>query len=479
MTTSSGVLRGTIVLALVFVTAALLPAPASAATAEVRATTEYDGPALDTFTVYATVFYDAAPGELNAATARRDGDAIVVHDDGATITAGTGCTSIDERTVSCKPTAEQRGEAPGGATVSLETSIGLGDGNDTGLMETVGAASGGLGDDTLTVAASNAKGASLFGDDGNDTLVGGPGDDGLYGGSGDDKLGGGPKADSLDGGAGADTVSGERGNDTLFGSEGGDLIDGGDDIDLISFRDEADFADRPDDVEVDLSMMGPQPAAAGVTLVGIEDAAGGKGSNVLRGDDGPNTLRTRRGTVDGGAGDDDLTGQVVVGGEGDDVLVAFKRADCGSGYDALTANTPRNAKLKDDCEAARHEAVELRAVSRVVGGKLAVKGRVVPGIDFDDRNRAGPPLGRGKLRVLEAGGRHRLLAKGRVIFPKRAQGPGVTRTFKLTRLGRAAFRGGRHPAVRLSWKSLWEYCPTGQGCSVGPFGPSVVRVESF
>ena len=474
-----GVLRGTVVLVLLTVTAALMPAAASAATAEVKASAEYDGPELDTFTLYATVHYDAAPGELNAVTARREGDVIVVRDDGATITAGTGCSPIDERTVSCKPTPEQQAAAPENAGTLLTASVQLGDGNDTSVLDAAGTAAGGLGDDTLTIAASNVNGASVLGDDGNDTLVGGPGDDRLDGGPGDDKLSGGPKDDSLDGAAGADTLSGESGDDTLYGSADGDEIDGGDDTDLISFRDEPEGADRPDDVEVDLSMTGPQPGAAGVTLIAVEDASGGKGSNVLRGNDGPNTLKTRRGTVDGGAGDDDLEGQVVIGGDGDDVLLARKRADCGSGYDALVAGGVRKPALGNDCEAGRFLAVELRGVSRVVGGKLAVRGRAVPGIDFDDRNTAGPPIGKGKLRVLEAGGRHRVLAKGRATFPERSEGPGVTRTFKLTALGRAAFRGGRHPAVRLSWKGLFEYCPTGQGCTVGPFGPDVLRVKSF
>src|SRR5687768_4811426 len=83
---------------------------------------------------------------------------------------------------------------------------------------------GGAGDDLIVA------GHSIFGGDGNDTLVGSVGDDHLFGQGGDDDLDGAAGSDHLEGGAGDDTLRSTDGThlanglDSLFGSAGNDLF---------------------------------------------------------------------------------------------------------------------------------------------------------------------------------------------------------------------------------------------------------------
>jgi Ca2+-binding RTX toxin-like protein len=134
-------------------------------------------------------------------------------------------------------------------------------------------------------------------------------------------------ADNLVGGANADTLNGLGGADTLTGGAGDDRLDGGAD------RDTASYAGTASAVKVDLALTGAQnTGGAGVdTLVSVENAVGGDGSdtllgtataNLLEGGKGRDTLNGRDGadTLYGGAGEDKLTG-----GKGPDVFV-FKAA---------------------------------------------------------------------------------------------------------------------------------------------------------
>ena len=80
---------------------------------------------------------------------------------------------------------------------------------------------------------------TIFGDDGDDTLLrgsseidsieGGPGNDILRGDAGPDTLNGGPGADSVGGGGDADTLIGGPGPDEFLGSDGNDSINARDD----------------------------------------------------------------------------------------------------------------------------------------------------------------------------------------------------------------------------------------------------------
>ncbi|MCW5700867.1 MAG: hypothetical protein KIT00_13615, partial [Rhodospirillales bacterium] len=98
---------------------------------------------------------------------------------------------------------------------------------------------GGAGNDSIHGGWGND---TLYGGDGNDTIDGHFGNDKLYGGNGNDKIQGGGGNDSLYGGAGNDflivyknnsLLLGEDGNDTLVGSHGRDTLIGGSGNDYI------------------------------------------------------------------------------------------------------------------------------------------------------------------------------------------------------------------------------------------------------
>lgn len=102
-------------------------------------------------------------------------------------------------------------------------------------------ASGGSGNDTITIASNitipavldgGAGDDSLTGGAGNDTLTGDGGNDTLFGGAGNDYLIGGGGNDLLQGAGGNDTLWGGFGNDTLYGGGGNNLLQGraGDDL---------------------------------------------------------------------------------------------------------------------------------------------------------------------------------------------------------------------------------------------------------
>lgn len=177
------------------------------------------------------------------------------------------------------------------------------------------------------------------------TVHGGDGADGLTGGTGDDTIDGGPGDDpQLDGGEGDDTIDGGDGDDRLDGGPGADDLHGGSGIDATDLAFLGDPAvgltatldDRADDgatgegdnvhsdVE-DVSGSSVGPAGAGtVTLVGSAQ------TNIL-------TVVAGSGAVDGGAGNDILTG-----GPLDDTIVSrdgfADRVTCGAGTDSVLAD---------------------------------------------------------------------------------------------------------------------------------------------
>jgi len=115
--------------------------------------------------------------------------------------------------------------------------------NTTGIV-----ASGGSGDDTITLDETNGAlpSAQLFGGAGNDVLTGGSGADQLFGGIGNDTLNGGAGDDLLVGGAGDDRVVGGKGTDTAFlgagndtfvwnPGDGDDTVEGGAGFDTLDF----------------------------------------------------------------------------------------------------------------------------------------------------------------------------------------------------------------------------------------------------
>src|SRR4051812_44979985 len=120
------------------------------------------------------VRYTAAPGEKNVVTASFGTDDITLHDKGATVTAGTGCTQVDGQTASCPAAA---------------LTLALGD-----------------GDDVADIDCLEEHGLC-----GGATLLGGAGNDSLRGSDRADVIAGGPGADRIDGNGGLDVLRGGAG----------------------------------------------------------------------------------------------------------------------------------------------------------------------------------------------------------------------------------------------------------------------------
>lgn len=104
------------------------------------------------------------------------------------------------------------------------------------LMQDIGGPSGnqtwiaGAGNDTVEAAGGND---SIDGGDGNDSLLGGAGADTVFGGAGDDTIDGGADDDLLFGFDGDDSIFGSDGSDILNGMAGNDTLSGGADDDII------------------------------------------------------------------------------------------------------------------------------------------------------------------------------------------------------------------------------------------------------
>ena len=92
---------------------------------------------------------------------------------------------------------------------------------------------GGEGDDTVFAGSGGGGPATIYGGNGNDSLMGGGADDLIYGEAGDDKLGGNNGNDILFGGADNDALNGGDGADIAVGGDGNDLIGGGNARDLL------------------------------------------------------------------------------------------------------------------------------------------------------------------------------------------------------------------------------------------------------
>jgi Ca2+-binding RTX toxin-like protein len=156
---------------------------------------------------------------------------------------------------------------------------------------------------------------SVHGGRGSDEVEGGSDRDEVFGESGNDALQGGRgNRDDVDGGPGDDEVGGGPGAlDSLMGGVGRDRIDGG-----AGTHDIASYRGAGGPVAVNLG-AGTVSGAEEERLVGIEDAVGGSGEDVLSGSD------TASNRLDGGPGDDRLLGvwrsDQAFGGPGSDQCV--------------------------------------------------------------------------------------------------------------------------------------------------------------
>jgi Ca2+-binding RTX toxin-like protein len=233
-----------------------------------------------------------------------------------------------------------------------------GDGNDS-LSGEAGndVVYGGIGRDQLKGGAGDDY---LTGEDDNDRLDGGAGDDELYGGAGTDKLSGGDGDDILDGGSYTfyfashdtlrDVLLGGGGNDTVI-VDSGDYAMGGSGIDTLKLamnytsvatKYNLDFSKVTGKKAADFGLGGAKAGQfekVDATLYGVDTGTvvkGSKGADSI-------TVNGKSAAVDGGAGNDHLSGSsfasdsggnpvggvTLSGGAGDDYL-------SGSGHVTLT-----------------------------------------------------------------------------------------------------------------------------------------------
>ncbi|MFL5846266.1 MAG: calcium-binding protein [Solirubrobacteraceae bacterium] len=279
---------------------ALLCSPGAAAAATVSV-----GQKEDVFG--ATFKFAGRPGEASTTRFAIGPKSIAVSDSSADLVAGHGCVAQDARHVVCRSRRSSE----------WTSTLRLGDSDDSAAVVAVGRSSGGRvivyggrGDDRI-----NAARVSQYG-----FFYGGPGNDTILGTSDGDVLAGGAGRDSLHGRAGADSLH----PDAAGTDAGDDFIDGG------AGEDSVTYAGRTRSVLVDLRRAAPQGAASERdTFVGIEDATGGAGDDVLLGNNGDNDLDGSRGRdrVEGFGGDDRVWGRgggpdQLVGGDGADVVIA-------------------------------------------------------------------------------------------------------------------------------------------------------------
>jgi len=134
-------------------------------------------------------------------------------------------------------------------------------------------------------------------------------------GTGTSTIRGGEADDAIFSGYGDDLIEGRGGNDDLRGGAGADRIDGGDGDDLIIGN-------------------------GGIGPGGADTLNGGEGNDLINADDQVG------GRLDGGAGDDNLTGysgnDTLIGGSGNDVLYG------GGGADSMAGGTGDDSYDVDD-----------------------------------------------------------------------------------------------------------------------------------
>lgn len=176
--------------------------------------------------------------------------------------------------------------------------------------------SGGRGHDRIVAGAGNDM--YLYGGSGNDSISGGAGADQVFGHEGDDRVFGGGGDDLVWPGHGDDFVAAGPGPDQIVPKHGDDEIRGGGGSDAVH------YFFWPEPIEIDLA-AGWAEGAGSDFVEGVEEAYGGNGDDVLRGDDGPNVLFGYAGNdrIEGFGGDDSIDAgdgiDVVDGGDGNDV----------------------------------------------------------------------------------------------------------------------------------------------------------------
>jgi Ca2+-binding RTX toxin-like protein len=179
---------------------------------------------------------------------------------------------------------------------------------------------------------------NAIGSAGNDVLIGNDSNNVLSGNGGDDILSGANGADTLVGGAGNDVLEGGDGNDVY--SFNTDTPLGSDSVTDSAGTDTLSFVDSTGDVAVNLGIVSAQAINANLTLTldsatSVENVDGGAGNDTLTGNDLANVLVGNGGndTLSGAGGNDLLYGNsgndTLAGGDGSDTLTG------GDGNDSL------------------------------------------------------------------------------------------------------------------------------------------------
>lgn len=146
-----------------------------------------------------------------------------IQDNGAPLTAGTGCQQVDANTAVCT------------ASFPDLPLVALGTGDDEFTSDTAAVVDGGDGDDTIRFTGDAGERGSVARGEAGDDLIdgalakqlradGGEGGDLLIGSVGNDQLSGGPGTDELRGGNGNDRLKGNGGPDTFTCGQGGDTV---------------------------------------------------------------------------------------------------------------------------------------------------------------------------------------------------------------------------------------------------------------
>jgi Ca2+-binding RTX toxin-like protein len=199
----------------------------------------------------------------------------------------------------------------------------------------------------------------LFGQEGNDTL---------YGGLGlaidTSKLDGGTENDRLVGGPGIDRMNGFYGNDTLLGNGGDDLFetgalaDGADTIKGGPGVDGVTYLPRTTGVSLSLDNVrnDGQPGENDSIASDVENLAGSKGNDTIRGNGKANELRGLSGndTLDGSGANDRLEGDEgnddLTGGAGVDSLYGAQDTDALHAVDGNADLADGGTGSSDTCD---------------------------------------------------------------------------------------------------------------------------------
>jgi Ca2+-binding RTX toxin-like protein len=199
--------------------------------------------------------------------------------------------------------------------------------------------------DVITLDETNGPlpASQQSGGEGNDTLTGGSGSDTIFGENGLDVLSGRAGADSLFGGADNDVLTGGDGNDQALGDAGNDRMiwNPGDDTDLNEGGAGTDiteinggngvevFATAANGTRVSFDRVTPAPFTIdiGTSENVVLNMNGGDDSHSASGD----LAALIALTVDGGAGNDSITGgngaDVLLGGDGNDFIDGNQGSD--------------------------------------------------------------------------------------------------------------------------------------------------------